>query len=78
MVYRGWVKNGKIELDGGAVLPDGTAVEVSVREGANGAEDKSIPTLYEQLAPVIGQAEGLPPDLSINHDHYLYGTPKRL
>ncbi len=76
MVYRGWVKNGKIELDEGVILPDGMAVDVSVPEASDVGEDKSIPTLYEQLAPVIGQAEGLPPDLSINHDHYLYGTPK--
>lgn len=24
-----------------------------------------------------GKAEGLPPDYSINLDHYLYGVPKR-
>jgi len=77
MVYRGWVKNGKIELDESVILPEGTPVEVSVGGAANRAQDKNIPTLYEQLEPVIGQAEGLPEDLSINHDHYLYGAPKR-
>jgi len=29
------------------------------------------------LAEFAGTAEDLPPDLSINHDHYLYGTPKQ-
>ncbi|MGB8354018.1 MAG: hypothetical protein WCD79_09050 [Chthoniobacteraceae bacterium] len=29
------------------------------------------------LAEIAGTAEDLPTDLSINHDHYLYGTPKR-
>ena len=29
------------------------------------------------LAEIVGTAEDLPADLSINHDHYLYGTPKR-
>ena len=39
--------------------------------------DKLPPTLYERLKPFIGKAKGLPPDASINHDHYLYGLPKR-
>ena len=26
---------------------------------------------------VAGTAAGLPPDLAENHDHHLYGTPKR-
>lgn len=29
------------------------------------------------LLDVAGTAEGLPPDLAENHDHYLYGTPSR-
>ncbi len=29
------------------------------------------------LLEIAGSAEDLPADLSINHDHYLYGTPKR-
>jgi hypothetical protein len=29
------------------------------------------------LLEIIGTADDLPADLSINHDHYLYGTPKR-
>ena len=29
------------------------------------------------LLEVAGTADDLPPDLSANHDHYLYGTPKR-
>ena len=28
------------------------------------------------LLEIAGSAEDLPADLSINHDHYLYGTPK--
>jgi hypothetical protein len=38
---------------------------------------KRLPTLYERLMPFIGIANGLPRDFSVNHDHYLYGTPKR-
>jgi len=29
------------------------------------------------LSEIAGSAEDLPADLSINQDHYLYGTPKR-
>jgi hypothetical protein len=29
------------------------------------------------LLEIAGTADDLPVDLSINHDHYLYGTPKR-
>ncbi|MBM4046135.1 MAG: hypothetical protein FJ279_13575 [Planctomycetes bacterium] len=38
---------------------------------------RRLPTLYEQLRPVIGIAKGLPSDLAQNHDHYLHGRPKR-
>lgn len=34
-------------------------------------------TLAERLANVLGKATGLPPDASVNHDHYLYGVPKQ-
>jgi hypothetical protein len=29
------------------------------------------------LLRVAGTAEGLPADLASNHDHYLYGSPRR-
>jgi hypothetical protein len=29
------------------------------------------------LLEIAGTADDLPPDFSVNHDHYLYGTPKR-
>ena len=41
------------------------------------AEDRPR-SLAERLANVVGKATGLPPDASVNHDHYLYGVPKRL
>lgn len=34
-------------------------------------------SLLERLAKVKGKAPGLPADASINHDHYLYGAPKK-
>ena len=72
MTYRGRVKNGMIVLETPPSLPEGA--EVEVREVG---EEAPIPTLYERYKDFIGIAEGLPSDSSINHDHYLYGAPKR-
>lgn len=78
MVYRGCVKNGKIELEGEVRLPDGTPVEVTVGEtSVTTQDDHEGPTLYERLKPFISSAKNLPSDASINVDHYLYGLPKR-
>lgn len=78
MVYRGWVKNGKIEFDDTVRLPEGTAVEVTVTDTPAASEgDDTGPTLYERLKDFIGSVDDLPPDASINVDHYLYGHPKR-
>ena len=89
MTYRGTVKNGVVVLEGGQSPPDGTAVSVRVLKApprrAGGRRGKGRParngrgaeTLYEGLKPFIGMANGLPADFSVNHDHYLYGTPKQ-
>jgi hypothetical protein len=50
-------------------------VKLSVRRATN--ERKRNPTLLERYRHIVGIVEDLPPDLSENHDHYLYGTPKR-
>jgi len=85
MTVRGKVKNGKVLLDDPNVLPDGTEVEVrpakkQKRPGrqAKPNKGKARPrSLAERYAPFIGKAKGLPPDMSVNLDHYLYGLPKR-
>lgn len=71
MAYRGHVENGVVVLDGPAQLPEGAAVLVELADEATG------PTLAEKLAPFIGCLDGLPSDLAEDHDHYLYGVPKR-
>jgi hypothetical protein len=78
MVYQGHVENGTVVLDNPATLPDGTRVEIAVIEEREG-EDVSypVPSLYDRLKSVVGMAKGLPPDLALNHDHYLHGQPKR-
>ena len=77
MVYRGHVENGAIRLNDAPVLPDGAEVEVRLLAAQAPNDDRKIPSLYERLKGFVGKADGLPPDLSINHDHYLYGLPKR-
>jgi len=78
MTYRGHIKMGAILLDDAPTLPEGVEVEVHLltenmpREGGG-----QIPSVCEVLKDFVGQAEGLPPDASVNHDHYLYGLPKR-
>ena len=69
MTFHGTVVSGKIVLDAGAPLPDGTRVEVTVQE-------QREPTLLS-LLKLAGTAKDLPADFAAQHDHYLHGTPKR-
>jgi hypothetical protein len=84
MTIRGKIKNGKVLLDNPKALPEGTEVEVRPVKKRKPAAKPRKPTtkarprsLAERFANVIGKAPGLPPDASVNHDHYLYGLPKR-
>ncbi len=78
MPYRGHVENGVVVFDEPAGIEEGTVVSVAVAEEREGAgDDLTGPTLAERLARLVGKAKGLPPDASLNHDHYLYGLPKK-
>ena len=81
MTFRGKIKNGKVLLENPKGLPDGTEVEVRAvkkKKSAQTSKPKSKPrSLADRLRPVIGKAKNLPPDMSVNHDHYLYGLPKQ-
>src|SRR4051794_9085251 len=83
MSYRGHVANGVVVLEGGASLPDGTPVRVERvkktpgKKRASAKKRKKGETLSEMLMRFSGTIKGLPPDFSVNHDHYLYGTSKR-
>jgi hypothetical protein len=72
MSLEGHVENGHIVLDTPAELPEGTKVRVEIV-----TEAADSPTLLDRLRGVVGKAKHLPPDASYQHDHYLYGTPKR-
>lgn len=78
MTFQGHMKNGVVHLDNGATLPEGATVHVELAPApSNAPPAEETPTLFDSLEPFIGKAEGLPADLSVNLDHYLYGTPKR-
>ncbi|MBN1489194.1 MAG: hypothetical protein JXA69_04690 [Phycisphaerae bacterium] len=70
MTYRGTVKNGVVVLGSDARIPDGTEVLVE-------------PAGVRPLMDLARLAEGFPDDPdwpadgAKEHDHYLYGTPKR-
>ncbi|MCF6287232.1 MAG: hypothetical protein L3K26_18930 [Candidatus Hydrogenedentes bacterium] len=76
MTYKGYIQNGMIVLDEPTDLPDGVQVRIDICDSEVLAKEK-IPTLAEALAPFIGKAVGMPEDAAENHDHYLYGTPKK-
>lgn len=64
------VEGDTIKLPTGIHLPDGTPVRIEPLEDTG-------PTLAERLAPFIGIVTDAPSDLAENHDHYLYGAPKK-
>ncbi len=78
MVYRGHVENGMIRLEDAPLLPEGVEAEVRLlTEIPCQKEEERVPSVCEAMRDFVGKARGLPPDASINHDHYLYGVPKR-
>ena len=77
MTYKGKIQNGVVVLDNGTKLPEGTRVQVEPVAPVEPLDPEDVPTLYEQLEPLVGSVEGLPPDTARNHDHYLHGQPKR-
>lgn len=71
--------DGKIIIpDERVEIPRDRALEVTVQEAdTNGQQSSSrdaLLALVEQAERIDGE---LPTDLAANHDHYLYGTPKR-
>jgi hypothetical protein len=78
MTLHGHIQNGVIILDHHGPLPEGAAVEVQIIvPGSDLTQDGATPTLAETLKGFIGVLEDLPDDASTNHDHYLYGAPKK-
>ena len=72
MVYRGRVQNGVVVVEGAPDLPEGAEVRVELLT----AEEQGS-TLGQRLMKFSGVLKGLPSDLARNHDHYLYGVPRK-
>ena len=74
MTYRGAVKHGAFELEGGATLPEGTTVETHPTAAAPCDEENG--QALEKYAR-LARRTGLPPDFSSHHDRYIHGTSKQ-
>ncbi len=79
MTYHGHVEKGVVVLDDLVTLPEGLAVIVEPFPVGKqeSARDEHGETLGQRLLKHAGKAIGLPHDMAENHDHYLYGSPKR-
>jgi hypothetical protein len=74
MTCRGKVAGGVVVLDKPNALPEGAEVKVEV---VVTTPSRKRPSLAQKLRKWGGHAKGLPADLAQQHDHYLYGVPKR-
>jgi predicted DNA-binding antitoxin AbrB/MazE fold protein len=61
-------RNGQLEFKGPVQLADGTAVRVVITP---------VDDDYDPLDAVIGIGDSGRTDGAEQHDHYIYGTPKR-
>jgi hypothetical protein len=78
MTLHGHVFNGMIVLDQPVQLPEGAPVKVELLHTSElNTTNENLPTLAETLKDFIGILEDLPEDAARNHDHYLYGAPKK-
>jgi hypothetical protein len=58
-------------------LPRGTEVTVHVDQPTPPVSDAAPVSALEWLANNVIDDDNLPTDLSYQHDHYLYGSPKK-
>ena len=70
-------ENGVFKPEEPVQLPEHTRVEVSVPEASGSPSDD--PTGWKAIDALIGISNdpGMPTDIAANHDHYLYGAPKK-
>ena|ERR1051326_5146041 len=81
MTFRGTIQNGRVELEPGTDLPDGTIVRVEpvrMRQRRPRRAGKSTRGLIDPAYRLgeLAVSTGIT-DLAAEHDHYIYGTPKR-
>ena len=52
-------------------------IRLRIEELAKSNGEEGNKSVWDVLLAFAGTAENLPSDMSVNHDHYLYGGPKR-
>lgn len=81
MTLEGVVKNGTVVFDHPLNVPDGTRVKivlpVDTLPEPRTSEEPPMSDLAKMLLKHAGTMTDLPEDAAAQHDHYLYGTPKR-
>lgn len=70
MVWFGKVKDGKILVEPGTQLPEGTIVRIEPIDQAD-----TVDSVYRLGDDAVD--DPLSPDLASQHDHFIYGTPRR-
>ena len=78
MVMRGHFDGRNVVIDGEVPkdLAVNARVTIVVEQDQPAAAAAEEPTVLQRIA-LLAVSANLPPDLSAQHDHYLYGTPKR-
>lgn len=59
------------------VTPSGDSPETRVAETSTPAGQDEKKPWQDVFIEIAGTVHDLPPDFADQHDHYLYGTPKR-
>ena len=75
MTFRGTIVNGRVVLEAGAAIPEGTTVDVQPVRSRGRSSKK--PKGADLLALTRFAVRTGIRDLASEHDHYLHGTPKR-
>lgn len=75
MTYYGRLHNGTIIPESDLGLPDGSRVRIEPIASAGVTPALLDP--FDTLGNDAVDAPCLPVDLAAEHDHYIYGTPKR-
>ncbi|MCE9534255.1 MAG: hypothetical protein K8T89_24510 [Planctomycetes bacterium] len=76
MMLEARIENGQIVTDEPTNLPEGTKLRIEVVQDAP-SQGQSRMSFVERFQHLIGKAENLPADASVQLDHYLYGVPKK-
>jgi len=79
MLLEGRIENGQVVMDETPSLPEGTRVrlEVVTRQETEHVAEAPRLSFVQRFQHLIGKAENLSADASMQLDHYLYGLPKR-